>query len=266
MGFLQSYAHTSLFTHSKGNSFTALLIYVDDILLTGSDKTMIQSIKHQLDQQFSIKDLGSLHYYLGIEILHNSKGLVMSHIKYALDLLLQCADVLNHKPSTVPLDPVKNLNLTDGEILPDPSLYRKLVRKLIYLTITRPDLSFATQALTQFSYQPTTAHMDALYRVLRYIKLSPRQGLHFSRDSNLCLSAYFDSDWAACPITRRQVSQYIIFLGLCLISWSSKKQLVVSRSSTQAEYRALADCTCEITWLQCLFKDLLHSYSYPYIL
>ncbi|GJW97319.1 retrovirus-related pol polyprotein from transposon TNT 1-94 [Tanacetum coccineum] len=245
----------SLYGLKQANRRNALLIYVDDILLTESDKSMIQSIKHQLDQQFSIKDLGSLHYYLGIEILQNSKGLVMSQRKYALDLL-QCADVLNHKPSTIPLDLVKNLNLTYGELLPDPSLYRKLVGKLIYLTIPRLDLSFAAQALSQFSHQPTTAHMDALYRVLRYIKLSPGQGLHFPRDKNLCLSAYCDIDWATCPITRRSVCGSTIFLGQCLISWSSKKQLVVSRSSTEAEYRALVDCTCEIIWLQCLFKDL----------
>ncbi|GKB65364.1 retrovirus-related pol polyprotein from transposon RE1 [Tanacetum coccineum] len=135
-----SFLHGDL--HEEGTCFLALLIYVDDILLTGNDKTMIQTIHQQLDKQFSIKDLGSLHYYLGIEILHSNKGLVMTQRKYALDLL-QCANILNYKPSTIPLDPLKNLNLTDGDPLPDPSLYRKLVGKLIYLTITRPDLSFA---------------------------------------------------------------------------------------------------------------------------
>ncbi|GJW59289.1 retrovirus-related pol polyprotein from transposon TNT 1-94 [Tanacetum coccineum] len=166
LGFHQSYADTSLLTLTKGSSFTALLIYVDDILITGS-----------------------------IEILQNSTDLVMSQRKYALDLL-QCANMLNYKPSTIPLDPIKTLNSTDGIPLDDPSLYRKA----------------------------------ALYKVL--------------------------SDWAACPITRRSVLGYAILLGPCLISWTSKKQSVVSRSSTKAEYRALAYCTCGITWLQCLFKDL----------
>ncbi|GJW59851.1 uncharacterized mitochondrial protein-like protein [Tanacetum coccineum] len=132
-----SYANTSLFTFTKGTQYIALLIYVDDILLSENDKSLIQAIKQQLDQQFNIKDLGSLHYYLGIEIIQNSKGLVMSQRKYALDLL-QCADALNLKPFTIPLDPLKNLNLTDGEPLSDPSLYRNLVGKFIYLTITRP--------------------------------------------------------------------------------------------------------------------------------
>ncbi|GJT67720.1 retrovirus-related pol polyprotein from transposon TNT 1-94 [Tanacetum coccineum] len=161
----------------------------------------------------------------------NAHGLVMSRRKYSLELL-KCGNVFNAKPISTPLDPIQSLNLTDGEPLPDPSLYRTLVGKLIYLTVTRPDISFATQLLSKFSQAPRTLHMKALKRVLRYIKLCPGQ------------------------VTRRLVTGYAIFLGPCLISWSSKKQTVVSRSSTEAEYRALPDCTCELTWLKCLFKDL----------
>ncbi|GJZ89374.1 EXORDIUM-like protein [Tanacetum coccineum] len=182
--------------------------------------------------------------------------IVLSYANTSLFTLTKVCRCYNLKPSTIPLDPLKNLNLTDGEALPDPSLYRKLVGKLIYLTITRPDVSFAAQALSQFSHQPTTTHMDDLYRVLMYIKLCLGQGLYFPREKNFSLYAYCDNDWASCPITRRSVAGSSIFLGPCLISWSSKKQLVFSRSSTKAEYRALADCTCEITWLQCLFRDL----------
>ncbi|PWA59587.1 homogeneously-staining region [Artemisia annua] len=187
--------------------------------------------------------------------MRNSSGMVMSQRKYALELIKH-ADVLNEKPAITPLNPDISLNDISGEPLPDSSLYRTLVGKLIYLTITRPDLSFAAQVLSQFSHNPSTVHMKALMRVMRYIKLCPGQGLHFSSNTNLSLMAYCDSDWAACPITRRSVTGYAIFLGNCLISWISKKQLVVSRSSTEAEYRALADCTCEITWLKCLLQDL----------
>ncbi|GJY74840.1 uncharacterized mitochondrial protein-like protein [Tanacetum coccineum] len=119
------------------------------------------------------------------------------------------------------------------------------------------------QGLQKFSQAPRTTYMKALLRVLRYIKLCPGQGLHFPAHNNLQLTSYCDSDWAACPITRSSVTGYAIFLGHCLISWSSNKQIVISRSSTEAEYRALADCTCEITWLQCLFKDLKLDISGP---
>ncbi|GJT51071.1 uncharacterized mitochondrial protein-like protein [Tanacetum coccineum] len=137
-----------------------------------------------------------------------------------------------------------------------PSHYRTLVGKLIYLTITKPDIAFAAQLLSQFSHSPHTSHLKALQRVLRYIKLSPGQGLFFLRSNSLTLQAYCDSDWATCPESRRSITGFGIFLGHGLISWQSKKQAVVSRSSIEAEYRALADCSCEITWLNSLLQDL----------
>ncbi|GJW27905.1 cysteine-rich receptor-like protein kinase 8 [Tanacetum coccineum] len=155
-----------------------------------------------------------------------------------------------------PMDPIAKLNETDGDPLPDPTQYRTIVGKLIYLTLTRPDLSFAAQALSQFSYNPRTPHLAALQRVMRYIKLCPGQGIYFPTSNKLELTTYCDSDWASCQTTRRSVSCYAIFLGNGLISWQSKKQLVVSRSSTEAEYRSLADSTCEISWLKCLLHDL----------
>lgn len=157
----------------------------------------------------------------------------MSQRKYALDLLQQ-ADTLNVKPSITPLNPTVSLNDVDGDPLSEQeaSNYKTLVGKLIYLTITRPDLSSVAQLLSQFSKQPRTPHMKDLLRVLHYIKLCRGQGLHFSTQNSLQLVAYCDSDWASCPISRRSVTVYAIFLGSCLISWVSKKQTVVSRSST----------------------------------
>ncbi|GJT41669.1 retrovirus-related pol polyprotein from transposon TNT 1-94 [Tanacetum coccineum] len=145
--FTQIYVDTSLLTYRKGTDFLAILIYVDDILLTGNNITLIQYFKKQRDLTFSIKDLGNLNYYLGIEFLRNSKGLTMSQRKYALQLL-QTANVLNLKPCHIHVDPIVKLNDTDGEPLNNPSLYRAIFGKLLYLTITRPDLSYVAHALS----------------------------------------------------------------------------------------------------------------------
>lgn len=172
LGFQQSYADTSFFTLKQGSDFTALVVYVDDILIAGNNSILIKSIKKQLDDKFSIKDLGPLHYYLGIEFLRNKGGLAMTQRKYALELL-HTAGILDENPSNTPFDPHEKLNATDGEPLKDTTLYRTLVGKLIYLTITRPDLSYAAPALSQYAQSPRTPHLKALLKVLRYIKLSP---------------------------------------------------------------------------------------------
>ncbi|GJU45727.1 uncharacterized mitochondrial protein-like protein [Tanacetum coccineum] len=243
-----SYVDTSLFTLNSTQRFITILVYVDDIIIAGNDKACIQQIKAHLNDKFSIKDLGSIHYYLGIEFLRNKEGLALTQRKYAIELV-KYVGLLDTKPSATPLDPNAKLSMDNGDSLPDPSYYRTLVGKLLCLTITRPDLAFAAQALSQFLQQPKTIHMKALIKVLRYAMLSTGQGLIFPTTNNLNLTTYCDSDWASCPFSRRSITGYGIFLGPCLISWQSKKQLVVSRSSTEAEYRALADSTCEITWI-----------------
>ncbi|GJU16928.1 RmlC-like cupins superfamily protein [Tanacetum coccineum] len=254
LGFIQSYADTSLFTFRKDHIFLCLLVYVDDIILTGNDNTYITQIKTQLHKEFSIKDLGSFNYYLSIEILRNSTGLIMTQRKYTLELQNAC--LLNVKPSSIPFDPLIKINHDDGDPLDDPTQYRALVGKLLYLTITRPDISYAAQTLSQFIQASRTPHLKALVKVLKYLKSCPGQGLIFQANSTLNLKAFCDSDWASCSFSRRSVTGYCIFLGSCLISWKSKKQTIVSKSSTEAEYRALADVTCELSWIKCLFKDL----------
>nr|GEY27458.1 uncharacterized mitochondrial protein AtMg00810-like [Tanacetum cinerariifolium] len=219
---------------------------VNNAFLHGNNKEVIHKIKQQLNDKISIKDLGPLHYYLGIEFFRNTIGLAMSQRKYATELITH-AGLLDTKPSTIPLDPTVKLTMDGREPISDPSTYRTLVGKLLYLTITRPDLAFPAQALIQFLQEPTTLHLKTLLKVLRYVKLTLSQCLFFPSNNNLHLTAYCDSDWASCPFSRRSVTGYGIFLGSSRISWQSKKQNVVSRSSTEAEYRALADTTCEIT-------------------
>ncbi|XP_019163072.1 PREDICTED: uncharacterized protein LOC109159415 [Ipomoea nil] len=148
------------------------------------------------------------------------------------------------------------LSQDSGAPLEDNSQYRRLIGKLLYLTITRPDICFAVQQLSQFLDKPTTDHLQAAHRILRYVKNSPGQGLFFPANSSLKLRGFADSDWAACIDTRRSVTGFCMFLGEALISWKSKKQGTISRSSSEAEYRAMALAACEIQWLIYLLETL----------
>jgi len=143
------------------------------------------------------------------------------------------------------------------------SQYRRLIGCLIYLTNTRPDIAFAVHSLSQFISAPTTHHQQVVSRLLCYLKGTLGEGLYFSHTSSLHLCGFSDSDWTTCPTTRKSVTGYSIYLGDSLISWKSKKQPTISRSSSEAEYKALATTTCELQWLSYLLHDLHLPLSQP---
>ncbi|KMT06637.1 hypothetical protein BVRB_7g158040 [Beta vulgaris subsp. vulgaris] len=143
-----------------------------------------------------------------------------------------------------------------GDLFDDPERYRRLVGRLIYLAVTRPDLAYSVHILSQFLQAPRQAHWDAAIRVVRYLKGTPGQGLLLSSASELTLQGWCDSDWAACPITRRSLSGWLVFLGHSPISWKTKKQHTVSLSSAEAEYRSMSALTCELKWLKGLLLSL----------
>ncbi|XP_042968372.1 uncharacterized mitochondrial protein AtMg00810-like [Carya illinoinensis] len=201
-----------------------------------------------------MKDLGSLHYFVGVEVQSNSQGLFLSQTKYSLDLL-QRADMVEAKPITTPFVVGHHLS-TEDKLFSDPTLFRSLVGALQYLTITRPDLSFSVNSICQYMHALTEDHFCALKRILHYVKGTVHHGLQLHRTSSCELLAYSNADWAGCPDTRRSTTGYVIFLGANLVSWCSKKQSTVSHSSAEAEYRYLAVATAEVTWIVQLLRDL----------
>ncbi|KAK1435086.1 hypothetical protein QVD17_00846 [Tagetes erecta] len=262
LDFRQSKADHSLFFQKKDDISIAILIYVDDVIVVGNSLLKIQEIKKQLDKEFSIKDLGPLKYFLGIEATKTSDGLVLSQRKYTLDILKD-SGMLGCKPSAFPIE--QNLKLDKGENEPkvDASRYRRLIGRLLYLQATRPDIAYAVNVLSQFVADPRNNHMEAANRVLRYLKGTPGQGILLSREGAPVLTAYCDSDWLGCPYTRRSRTGYIVLLGGAPISWKTKKQSVVSRSSAEAEYRAMASTVSEILWIRWLLHDLQVHISSP---
>lgn len=153
-----------------------LLVYVDDILLTGSDHTLVQKLLKLLSTQFAMKDLGDLHYFLGIQVVRLPSGLLLSQHKYVLDLLRKF-HLHTVKPVRTPIASRVTLSLLDGELLADPTDYRSMVGALQYLTMTRPDIAYAVHLVSQFMHAPRTTHLHAVKRIFRYLQGTADHGL-----------------------------------------------------------------------------------------
>lgn len=255
LGFSQSKSDYSLFTKVSSTDTIVILIYVDDLMICGSNLEAIQHIQNMLSSVFHMKHLGPLTYFLGIEVSRSNSGFFLSQRKYTIDLIAAYG-LSDAKPLTLPMDPNTKITSDIGTRLDDATPFQRLMGKLIYLTITRPDIAFSVHLLSQYMHSPTSTHMQAAKRLLRYLLHSPAQGILLASSSAAHLQAYCDSDWASCPTTRRSTTGYCVLLGNSPISWKAKKQGVVSRSSAEAEYRAMAVTACEVTWLSALLKDI----------
>nr|KYP49734.1 Retrovirus-related Pol polyprotein from transposon TNT 1-94 [Cajanus cajan] len=251
-GFTQSKYDYTL----KGSkaTFIAVLVYVDDIVLASPSSNMINGAKNMLQRQFKLKDLGDLKFFLGLELLKSREGIYLCQRHYTLAILEDCG-MLACKPSAVPMEANLKLHTESGTKLLNPGIYRRLIRRLSYLTISRLDICYAVHKLSQFVSNPHSDHMNAVNVLLRYLKNTAGQGILFKANSDTRLHAYVDVDWGSCIDSRRSTTGFCIFLGNSLISWKAKRQKTVSRSSAEAEYRSLASVASELVWLKNLLTD-----------
>ena len=172
------------------------------------------------------------------------------------------------KPCSTPIDTSTKVS-GDGAPVPDATDYRALVGALQYLTFTRPDIAYAVQQVCLYMHDPREPHLALVKRILRYVRGTLDFGLQLHSSTMSSLMAYSDANWVGCPDTRRSTSGYVVFLGDNLVSWSSKRQPTVSRSSAEAEYRAVANAVAEVTWLCQLLLELhcpVHQASIVYSL
>ncbi|KAD7116530.1 hypothetical protein E3N88_03798 [Mikania micrantha] len=266
LGFQGSKTDPSLFVYSSGGTLLYMLVYVDDIVLTGNNPQVIDTVVQQLGHSFPVQDMGRLSYFLGVEVLQKGPDILLSQQKYILELL-QKAGLTDSKPLSSPISTSANLALGDSPPFDNPARYRQVVGALQYATLSRPDISYAVNKVCQFMHFPTTNHWSTVKRILRYLKGTISYGLLVQQNSSPVLHAYADAtfntltaftdaDWAGCPDDRRSTGGYAIYLGTNLVSWSARKQKTVSRSSTESEYKALADAVAELTWLQTLLQEL----------
>ena len=228
-------------------------------LLIGPNSDELEKFISDFSKVFALNDLGRLSYFLGIEVSYAKNNIYLSQRKYVRDLLSR-ANMLHCKGCDTPMVTETKLQKETkgslGQHVEDATSYRSLIGGLQYLVLTRPEIAFVVNKLNQYVSAPTLQHILACKRMLRYLKETEYYGLKFSVDGEIKLTGFTDADWACDIYDRKSTGTYCIYLGNNLISWSSKKQSIVTRSSAESEYGALASASAEITWLHSLFKEL----------
>ncbi|RVW87752.1 Retrovirus-related Pol polyprotein from transposon RE1 [Vitis vinifera] len=233
-GYTQSQAnHMIFYKHSNEGKVAILIVYVDDIVLTRDDCNELEKLKGKLAEEFEIKDLGALKYFLGMEFASSKEGIFVNQRKYVLDLLDETG-MLGCKPAETPMELNVKLQPIKAKNVKDRDHYQRLVGRLIYLSHTRPDIAFSVS-----------------------------KGLLFKSRGHLQIETYTDADWAGSIVDRRFTFGYCSFVGGNLVTWRSKKQNVVARSSAEAEFRAVAHGICEIMWIRRLLEELKMTGSSP---
>jgi hypothetical protein len=192
---------------------------------------------------------------LGIEVAYSQQGIFISRGKYVLDLLQETGK-LGYKPTSVPIEQNHRISFEEESSKVDKGRYQRLVGKLIYLAHTRPNLAYAVSVVSQFMHDPRVRHMKAVNRILQYLKATPGRGILFKRGGSLTMEAYTDADYAGSLSDRRSTIGYCTFLCGNLVTWRSKKQSVVARSSVEAEFRTMAPRICELLWMKQVLEDL----------
>jgi hypothetical protein len=246
LGFVEAKSDTFLFVFRRGSDTVYLLLYVDDIILTASSTELLRRTISALQREFAMKDLGSLHHFLGITVERRPDKLFLHQCTYTLDILKR-AVMTDCKPCLTPVDLKAKLAADSGPPVQDPSQFQSITGALQYLTFTWPDIAYAVQQVCLHMHDPRESHLTVTKRILRYLWGTPDYGLLLRHSRSTDLAVYTDADWAGCTDTHRSTSGYVLFLGDNLVSWSAKRQTVVSRSSAEVEYRAVANGVAEAT-------------------
>jgi hypothetical protein len=256
LGFNKSVVDPNLYYHIVGDECLILVLYVDDLFLTGSESLIVEC-KRSLTYEFEMKNLGMMHYFLGLEVCQRTDEIFLSQGKYTVEILKKF-DMTDCKsmPTLMVMD-LKKMNKasTDsGKI--DPLLYRQLIGSLIYLVNTKPDICYVVNVLNQFMSQPRQTHWIATMHVLRYLRGTVGYGLRYASDVDMRLEGYVDADRAGSVVDRKSTSSCCFTLGFAMVSWCSRKQSSVALSIAEAEYIALCVAVREAVWLRKLLADL----------
>lgn len=257
MKFTRCFSDECVYIKRQNSGVIIITIYVDDIILAASSETLMDQVKSELKTLFKMKDEGPIHYCLGINIKQYTDGnIYMNQRKYISDILKRF-DMSECKPVSSPLDPNKKLKACEENGVPvDSELYQSIIGSLMYLaTSTRPDISYAVSALSQFNSRPTHEHFVAAKRVIRYIKGTSNYNLKFE-SKGTPLQGFTDADWGGDINDRKSYTGFVFVLAGGAVSWQSRKQKSIALSSTEAEYMSLTQAAKEGVYLRNFLKEL----------
>ncbi|GJZ28589.1 retrovirus-related pol polyprotein from transposon TNT 1-94 [Tanacetum coccineum] len=255
-GFNKCPYEPTLFVRSdKEKELLIVSVYVDDLIVAGSNLSLIEEFKTSMKSEFEMSDMGEMHYFLGVEVVQNEMGISICQKKYAREILARfnmedCNGVKN------PIVPGCKLVKDDHSGFVNATLYKQMVGCIMYLTATRPDLMFVVSLLSRYMEAPTEQHMAAMKRVLRYIQGTSSFGVCYKKKGSDQLVAFSDSDYAGDYDNRRSTSGYVCFLSGAAVAWSSKRQPIVTLSTTEAEFVAATTCACQVIWLRRILRHI----------
>ncbi|KAK8540598.1 hypothetical protein V6N13_027117 [Hibiscus sabdariffa] len=238
-----------------GGDILIVCLYVDDLIFTSNNPSLIEEFKKDMSLVFEMTDVGLMYYYLGLEVEQFEDGIFISQNGYAKEVLKKFK-MFDCNLVDTPMECGVKLSKFRNGIKEDPTLFKSLVGSLRYLTCTRHDILFAVGVVSRYRKAPTSIHMKAAKRILRYLKGTIDFGLSYSSSHDFQLMGFCDSDFAGDIDDRKSTTGFVFFLGDCCISWSSKKQPIVTLSTCEAEYVAPTSRSCHAIWLKRLVEEL----------
>lgn len=254
-----------MYARGTGESLLIVGVYVDDLVITGAKEQEVLGFKEEMKQLLSMRDLGLLRYYLGLEVKQERGRTTITQAAYA-SKLLDKTGLMGCYPTRTPMEPRCPLRKESKEAAVDATLYRSVIGSLRYLVHTRPDISFAVGFLSRFMEAPAADHYVAVKHLLRYIAGTLSYGCVCRYGDGESLTGFSDSDHAGDVDTRKSTSGVLFFLGESPVSWQSQKQKVVAISSCEEEYIAAATAACQGIWLARLFGELMNQPAAPFSL
>lgn len=256
-GFVSSSSEQTLFIKQKGGKILIVSIYVDDLLFTSNDEELLNEFKRSMKDEFDMTDLGKMRYFLGIEMMQKADGIFICQRKYVAELIERFG-MQNYNSVCNPIVPGQKVGRDEAGVKVDSTLYKQMVGSLMYLTATRPDLMFVVSLISRFMANPTELHFATAKRIMRYLKGTLEFGIWYQREGRSELLGYTDSNYAGDVDDSRSTSGYVFLMSGGAVGWSSRKQPIVTLSTTEAEYVAAATCACQAIWMRRILKEIGH--------